>query len=136
MHDAFDFTRHEETLKSITPKSKQAEILTLMLQDVCSCCDFIQSYTKDSRFCTSFLPTSLTNSNVPSSVIRMLKNIGSGMEDKIQELSTALSEHRRAFFDHAVITTEITAFQILNDVGSIIDKVDGMSRQVLDAGMY
>jgi hypothetical protein len=59
MHDAFDFTRHEETLKCLTPKSKQAEILSLMLQDVCSCSDFIQSYTKDSRFCTSFSPTSL-----------------------------------------------------------------------------
>ena len=73
----------------------------------------------------------------------MLKNVGSGVEDKIQELSTTLDEHRRAFFDHAVITTEITAFQILNDVGSIIDKVDGISTQlkwvssqVSDAGMY
>ena len=141
MHDAFDFTRHEDTLKSITPKSKQAEILTLMLQDVCSCCDFIQSYTKDSRFSMSFSPTSLTNSNLKPSVMRMLKNIGSGVEDKIQELSATLDEHRRAFFDHAVITTEITAFQILNDVGSIIGKVDGIStqlqwvsRQVLDVG--
>ena len=141
MHDAFDFTRHEDTLKSITPKSKQAEILTLMLQDVCSCCDFIQSYTKDSRFSMSFSLTSLTNSNLKPSVMRMLKNIGSGMEDKIQELSATLDEHRRAFFDHAVITTEITAFQILNDVGSIIGKVDGIStqlqwvsRQVLDVG--
>jgi hypothetical protein len=141
MHDAFDFTRHEDTLKSVAPKSKQAEILTLMLQDVCSCCDFIQSYTKDSRFCTSFSPISLTNSNVQSSVIRMLKNIGSGVEDKIQGLSATLDEHRRAFFDHAAITTEITVFQILNDVGSVIDKVDGIStqlqwvsRQVSDAG--
>ena len=145
MHDAFDFTRYEETLKSVAPKSKQAEILTLMLQDVCGCCDFIQSYTKDSRFCTSFspTPTSSTNSNIQSVVIRMLKNVGSGVEDKIQELSATLGEHRRAFFDHAVITTEITAFQILNDVGSIIDKVDGISTQlkwvssqVSDAGMY
>ncbi|KAN0138446.1 hypothetical protein V8E53_003909 [Lactarius tabidus] len=113
MHDAFDFTRHEETLKCLTPKSKQAEILSLMLQDVCSCSDFIQSYTKDSRF-----------------LIRMLKNIGSGVEDKIQELSVTLGEHRRAFFDHAVITTEITVFQILNNVGSVIDKVDGISTQL------
>ena len=51
MHDAFDFTRNEDILKSIKPKSKQADILTLMLRDVCSCSDFIQSYTKDSRFC-------------------------------------------------------------------------------------
>ena len=77
-----------------------------------------------------------------SSVIRMLKNVGSGVDDKIQELSAALTEHRRAFFDHAVITTEITTFQILNDVGNMIDKVDGIStqlqwvsRQVSDVGV-
>ena len=51
MHDAFDFTHHEDTLRSIKPDSKQAEILTMMLQDVCSCSDFIQSYAKDSQFC-------------------------------------------------------------------------------------
>ena len=64
MHDAFDFTRHEETLKSIKPKSKQAEILTLMLRDVCDCSDFIQSYTKDPKFRTLSSPASLANSNV------------------------------------------------------------------------
>ena len=142
MHDAFDFTRHGDTLKSIKPKSKQAEILTLMLQDVCSCSDFIRSYTKDKRFRTLFSHTSLATLNLQSSVLRMLKKIGSGIEGKIQELSAALDGHRRAFLDHAVITTEITAFQILNDVGSISTKVDGMSTrlewvssQVSDAGM-
>jgi len=142
MHDAFDFARHDDTLKSIEPKSKQAEILTLMLRDVCSCSDFIQSYTKDSQFRTSSSPALLANSNVQSSVMRTLKNIGSGVEEKIQELSTALVEHRRSFLDHAVITTEITAFQILNDVGNISAKVDGVSTQlkwvssqVSDAGM-
>ncbi|KAH8987282.1 hypothetical protein EDB92DRAFT_1137838 [Lactarius akahatsu] len=52
MHDAFDFAHHEDTLKSIKPDSKQAEILTMMLRDVCSCSDFIQSYAEDSQFCT------------------------------------------------------------------------------------
>ena len=52
MHDAFDFAHHEDTLKSIKPRSEQARILTLMLQDVCSCCDFIQSYAKDLQFCS------------------------------------------------------------------------------------
>ena len=144
MHDAFDFTRHEDTLKSIKPKSKQAEILTLMLRDVCTCSDFIQSYTKDSLFCTLSSHTSLANLNTQSSVIRMLKNIGSGVEGKIQELSAALDEHRRAFLDrHAMITTEITTFQILNDVGSISDNLDGrltklewVSSQVSDASMW
>ena len=60
--------------------------------------------------------------------MRMLKNIGSGVEEKFQELSTAIVEHRKAFLDQAVITTEITAFQILNDVGKI-------SSQLEDAGM-
>ena len=142
MHDTFDFTRHEETLKSMMPKSKQAEILTLMLQDVCSCSDFIQSYTKDSGFCTSLSPTSLAYSNRESSVIQMLKNIGGRVEDKIQELSAALSKHHRAILDQAVITTKITVFQILNNVGSITNKVDRIStqlqwvsREVSDTGM-
>ena len=142
MHDAFDFTRHEDTLKSIKPNSKQAEIIALMLRDVCSCSDFIQSYTKDSQFCTLSSSTSFANSNLQSPVMRMLKNLGSEVEEKFQELSSALEEHRRAFLDHAVITTEITAFQILNDVGSVLAKVDGLSTQlewvssqVSDAGM-
>ena len=59
VHDAFDFAHHEETLKSIKPQTEQAQILILMLQDVCSCCDFIQSYAKDSQFCTSTCSASL-----------------------------------------------------------------------------
>ena len=51
VHDAFDFAHHEDTLKSIKPGSRQAEILTMMLRGVCSCSDFIQSYAKDSQFC-------------------------------------------------------------------------------------
>jgi len=87
MHDAFDFATHEDTLRSINPQSRQAEVLTLMLQDICRCSDFIQEYAKDSQFS-----------------MRTLKNMGSGVEEKVQELSTALVEHRRAFLDHAVIT--------------------------------
>ena len=143
MHDAFDFASHEDILKSIEPQSKQAEVLSLMLRDVCSCSDFIQSYTKDSQFCTLSSRSLLANSNLQSSVMRMLKNLGSGVEEKIQELSTALVEHRRAFLDEAIVTTEITAFQILNDVGNISAKVDGISTklewvssQLSDAGMY
>lgn len=53
-----------------------------------------------------------------------------GAERKIQDLSTALVEHRRAFLDQATITTEITAFQILDDVGIISAKVDWISTQL------
>jgi hypothetical protein len=131
MHDAFDFASHEDILKSMEPQSKQAEVLTLMLRDACSCSDFIQSCTKDSRFCTLSSPALLANLNVRSSVVwpGMLEHfLGSGMEEIIQELSTTLVDHRRALLDHAVITAERTAFQILNGVGKI-------SSQLEDAGM-
>ncbi len=64
MHDAFDFAHHEDTLKFIKPNSKQAKILTLMLQDVCNCGDFIQSYAKDPQFCMLSSPPQLTGVNV------------------------------------------------------------------------
>ncbi len=64
MHDAFDFAHHKDTLKSIKPDSKQAKILTLMLQDVCSCGDFIQSYAKDSQFCMLSSSSPLAGVNV------------------------------------------------------------------------
>ncbi|KAH9054618.1 hypothetical protein EDB83DRAFT_1128275 [Lactarius deliciosus] len=51
MHDAFDFANHEGTLRSMKPKSKQADVLALMLRNVCICSDFIQSYINDSQFC-------------------------------------------------------------------------------------
>ena len=59
IHDAFDFAHHEDTLKSIKPQSEQELILIAMLQDVGSCCDFIQMYAKDSQFCTSSSSASL-----------------------------------------------------------------------------
>jgi hypothetical protein len=127
MHDAFDFAHHEDTLKSIKPESEQARILTLMLQDVCSCCDFIQSYAKDSQFCTSSSSASLAFVNMLFSGNRTFKNIGGEPEKKIKELSDVLVQRRKAFLDQATITTEITAFQILDDVAKI-------STQISDAG--
>jgi len=114
MHDALDFAHHEDTLKSIKPQSEQMRILTLMLQDVCSCCDFIQSYAKDSQFCTSTSSVSLAFVNVVFLGKRTLKNIGGGPEEKIKELSDVLVKRRNAFLDQATISTEITAFQILD----------------------
>ena len=72
---------------------------------------------------------------------RTLKNIGGGATEEVKDLSAALVEHRRAFLDQGIITTEITAFQILDDVGIISAKVDWISTrlewvssQVSDAG--
>jgi len=127
MHDAFDFAHHEDTLKSIKPQSEQARILTLMLQDVCSCCDFIQSYAKDSQFCTLSSSALLAFVNMLFPGKRTVKNIGGGPDEKTKELSDVLVKRQKAFLDQATISTEITAFQILDDVAKI-------STQVSDAG--
>ena len=134
MHDTFDFTHHEDTLKSIKPESEQARILTLMLQDVCTCCDFIQSYTKDSEFCTSSSSASFSFVNTLFSGKRTLKNIDGGLEKKIKELSDVLNKRRNAFLDQAAISTEITAFQILEDVAKVSTQLQYLSSQVSDAG--
>src|SRR6266702_4560117 len=63
MRDAFDFANQEDILKYIKRESNQARILTLMLQHVCNCSDFIQSYAKEPRFCTSSSITSLADVN-------------------------------------------------------------------------
>ncbi len=53
-----------------------------------------------------------------------------GVAKEIEELSAALVEHRRAFLDQATITTEITAFQILDSAGVLSAKVEGISTQL------
>ena len=128
MHDAFDFTHHEDTLKSIKPQSEQARILTLMLQDVGSCCDFIQSYARNSQLCTSSSSASLAFVNMPFSGKRTLKNIGGGQEKKIKELSDVLLNRGKAFLDQATICTQITAFQILDDVAKISTQLSDVGR--------
>jgi hypothetical protein len=137
MHDAFDFAHHEDTLKSIKPQSEQARILTLMLQDVYSCCNFIQSYVKDSQFYMSSSLALLAFVNMLFSGKRTLKSIDSGPEEKIKELSDVLDKRRRAFLDQVTISTEITAFQILDDVANISTQLQYLSSQlsqVSDAG--
>jgi hypothetical protein len=58
---------------------------------------------------------------------RTLKNIGGGPEEMTKELSDVLVKRRKAFLDQAIITTEITAFQIL-------DELEKISTQVSNAG--
>ena len=60
---------------------------------------------------------------------RTLKNIGGGPEEKIKQLSDVLVKLRKAFLDQATISTEITAFQIL-------DELEKLSAQVSDAGRW
>ena len=141
MHDAFDFANQGDILKSIKRESKQARVLTLMLQHVCNCSDFIQSYTKDSQFCTSSLTTLLSKVNTQFTGKRTLVNLGSQVSKRIGDLCSTFIELRKAFLDQAAITTEITALQILDDVGIISANVSNISTQlkwvsnkVLDSG--
>jgi hypothetical protein len=126
MHDAFDFSHHEDTLKSVKPESEQARILTLMLQDVCTCCDFIQSYAKDSQFCTSSLSSLLPFVNILLSGKRTFDNIAGGQDKKIKELSDVFVKRRTAFLNQAIISAEITAFQILDEVAQISTRLSNI----------
>ncbi len=84
-----------------------------------------------------------------------MKNTGGQVDKKVEDFRTTLLELHKAFLDEATITTEITALQILDDVGiisadvgvisadvgRISSQVDGMatqlkwvSNQVSDAG--
>ncbi|KAH9034389.1 hypothetical protein EDB83DRAFT_1781627 [Lactarius deliciosus] len=113
MHDSFDFANQEDRFKAIGRDSKQAQILTLMLQHICNCCDFIRSYAKDPRFWK-----------------RLLKNIGGQVNKQIEDFRTTLLELHKALLDEAIITTEITALQILDDIGIISSRLDGMDMQL------
>jgi hypothetical protein len=61
---------------------------------------------------------------------RILKNTGSQVDKKIEDFRTTLLELHKAFVDEAAITTEITALQILDDVGIISANVSGISANV------
>ena len=105
-----------------------------MLQDVGTCCDFIQPYAEHPQFGTSSSSASSAFVNTLFSGKRTLKNMGGGPEDKIKELSDVLVERRTAFLDRAAISTQITAFQILEDVANISTQLQDLSNRVADAG--
>ena len=65
---------------------------------------------------------------------RILKNTGSRVDGKIEDFRTTLLKLHKVFVDEAAIVTEITALQILDDVGIISGRVsrqlDGMAAQL------
>ena len=99
-----------------------------MLQDVSTFCDFIQSYAEDPQFCTLSTSASSAFVNMLFSGKRTLRNIGGGPEDMIKELSDVLVKRRTAFLDRAAISTQITAFQILDDVANISTQFRDLSK--------
>jgi len=65
---------------------------------------------------------------------RTLKHIGDGPDDKIKELSDVLVKRRIAFSDQAIITVEITAFQILDNVAKISTQLEEVSVKISQVG--
>ena len=59
-----------------------------------------------------------------------MKNVGGQVNKQIEDFRIALLDLRKAFLDHAAITTEITALQILDDVGIISANVRIISSNV------
>jgi hypothetical protein len=141
IRDSFDFANQEDAFKTIERVPRQSQILTLMFLHVCNCCDFIQSYAKDSQYCMWPLPIPVADVNIQFLGKRILKTTSSQVDKKIEDFRTTLLKLHRAFVDEATITTEITALQILDGVGIISANVDGIttqlkwvSSQVSDAG--
>jgi hypothetical protein len=65
---------------------------------------------------------------------RTLKYTVDGPEGKIRELSDVLVKRRTAFLDRAIISMEISVFQILDDVANISTQLQDLSSQVSNAG--
>jgi hypothetical protein len=61
---------------------------------------------------------------------RTLKNLGSRVDKKIEDYGATLLEHHKAFLDEAAVVTEVTALQILDDVGVISATVGVISAKV------
>jgi hypothetical protein len=73
---------------------------------------------------------SLAIVNMSFSGKRLLKNISDQVDKRIEDLCTIFVELRKAFLDHAIVTTEITVLQILDDVGVISAQLDGTTTQL------
>ena len=74
---------------------------------------------------------------------RIFKNIGGERDMKIEDYRTTLFHLQDLFLNHATVTTEITALQILDDVGglstrlgSIFIQITAVSNQIVDASAY
>ena len=59
---------------------------------------------------------------------RILKNTGGRQGEKIKELSDVLLSRRKAFLNQATISTQITAFQILDDIAKILTQLSDVGK--------
>lgn len=59
-----------------------------------------------------------------------MKNASSQAEKQISNLCSTFVDLRRSFLEHADVITEISVFQILDDMGVVSAKVSGISTQL------
>ena len=132
IHDVFNLGKLVDSLGAIKSGSTQAQILTAMLQHVCNCGDFIQSYAKNTQFCMYILPNSFLTLNMSLAGQRIMKSFIGQDDAQIEDYRSSLFRLRDLFLNHATVTTEITVVQILDNMA----KLDGISTQIADASAY
>ncbi|KAF9032757.1 hypothetical protein BJ165DRAFT_1357680, partial [Panaeolus papilionaceus] len=107
MNSAFDLEPYEAYLKDMHPN--QVRILKEMLQHVCTCSNFIQEYAKNPHFS------------------RFFKYGTSGKaEAQLKELNQTLQNLQKALLSNAVVSTQITAFQMHNNLGELVNEVESI----------
>ncbi|KAF9032725.1 WD40-repeat-containing domain protein [Panaeolus papilionaceus] len=107
MNSAFDLEPYEAYLKDMLPN--QVRILKEMLQHVCTCSNFIQEYAKNPRFS------------------RFFKYGASGKaEAQLKELNETLQNLQKALLSNAVVSTQITALQMRNSLGELVNEVESI----------
>ena len=58
------------------------------------------------------------------------KNISGQVDEQIEGLCATFIKLQKAFLDRAIITTEISVLQILDDVGILSTHISGISTQL------
>jgi hypothetical protein len=137
--------------------SRLSSVFLGKLKSLRSCCSMsaiaVTLSNRTQRILNSvrnFYPFQCRKLNLRFSGKRTLKNIDGQVDKKIEDFRTTLLKLHKAFVDEAAVVTEITAFQILDDmgiisanVGKISSQLDGMATQlkwvsshVSDSGTY
>ncbi|KAI0264964.1 hypothetical protein BC834DRAFT_1033390, partial [Gloeopeniophorella convolvens] len=113
IHDALDLARDASAFESNIRDSAQREILMDMLTHACTCGRFIQKYANDTQFWK-----------------RLRKNMGRGVDARVESYCSKLVALRDGFLRHATVTIEKTTFQIWDVVSGVSVQIDRMSRQL------
>ncbi|RDB23760.1 hypothetical protein Hypma_009426 [Hypsizygus marmoreus] len=96
-----------EKIKASLTSDSQLKALVLISQQIRECAYFIQAYAKDSGFWT-----------------RLVKNLGSEANSKIQEYKDKFLAFEKAFHNNAQLEIEIAVFRVIGKVDDLAIKAD------------